>query len=124
MNLDLRYLGHSGMKPVGDGQALSFAPNLARPPVFFDGELREPLRFREAMSALHDVVVGDLRIKKKDRSAWTAWKEERAKEEGELRAQLLDKARVEQARQMTRRARAASPPRVFAGRSPRTSTRA
>ena len=104
MNLDLRYLGHSGMKPVGDGQALSFAPNLARPPVFFDGELREPLRFREAMSALHDVVVGDLRIKKKDRSAWTAWKEERAKEEGELRAQLLDKARVEQARQMGKQA--------------------
>ena len=49
--LDLRYLGQSGVR---DG-ALAFAPNLARPPVFFDGELRHPLRFREAMSALHDI---------------------------------------------------------------------
>jgi hypothetical protein len=95
--LDLRYLGQSGLK---DG-ALAFAPNLARPPVFFDGELRHPLRFREAMSALHDVVIGDLKQKKKDRSAWLAWKEEQRIEEASLRADALDRARVEQARKIT-----------------------
>ncbi len=96
MNLDLRYLGHSGLRP----SALAFAPNLARPPVFFEGELREPLRFREAVSALHDVVVGDLRVAKKDRSRWGAWKRERAREEAELRAKILDRERVEEARKI------------------------
>lgn len=101
MNLDLRYLGHSGLRPAGAGQALTFEPNLSRPAVFFDGELRQPLRFREAMSALHEVVVGDLKRKKKDRSQWEAWKAERTKEETDLRAQLLDGARVDQARIMS-----------------------
>ncbi len=100
MNLDLRYLGQSGLRSVGDTQALAFAPNLARPPVFFDGELREPLRFREAVSALHDVVVGDLRSKKKDRSRWHAWQAERAQEDADLRAKLLDRARVDEARKI------------------------
>lgn len=102
MNLDLCYLGQSGIKPVAGGQALSFSPNLARAPVFFDGELRHPLRFREAMSALHDVVVGDLKKKKKDRSAWLAWKAEREEEERKLRRELLDRARVEQAQKVSK----------------------
>ena len=58
MRLDLNYLGHSGVTQGPSGSSLSFAPNLARPRVFFDAELQKPLRFREAMSALHDVVVG------------------------------------------------------------------
>lgn len=101
MRLDLHYSGHSGLRSVGDTQALAFAPNLARPPVFFDGELREPLRFREAVSALHEVVVGDLRVKKKDRSRWHAWKAEQVKEAAELRARLLDRARVDEARKIS-----------------------
>jgi predicted nucleic acid-binding Zn finger protein len=91
VNLDLRYLGASGM--TANGSALSFAPNLARPKVFFDGELEFPLRFREAMSALHDVVVGDLRFKKKDKTAYLAWKAEEAKKEAQLRALLHDQAK-------------------------------
>lgn len=100
-SLDVRYKGESGMRQAGGGQALAFAPNLARPPVFFDGELLHPLRFREAMSALHDVVVGDLKAKKKDRSAWLAWKDEQAREEATIRAAVLDRARVEEARKIT-----------------------
>src|SRR5262249_7552806 len=33
----------------------------------------QPLRFREAVSALHDVVVSDLRFKPKDRTAYQAY---------------------------------------------------
>lgn len=93
MNFDLRYLGRSGVKDTASGAALSFAPNLARPRVFFDGALAQPLRFREAMSALHDVVVGDLRSKPKDRAAYREWQEQEALREAELRRTLVDKAK-------------------------------
>src|SRR5262249_47698622 len=46
---------------------------------------RQPLRFREAMSALHDVVISDLRYKPKDRSAWRAYLAEQQKREDEIR---------------------------------------
>jgi hypothetical protein len=101
MNYELRYFGRSGLRAAAGGsQALAFSPNLARGAVFFDAELREPLRFREAMSALHDVVVGDLARKKKDRSAWLAWRADQQREEDELRHVALDRARVEQARKI------------------------
>lgn len=93
MNFDFRYLGQSGVKGIPGGSALSFAPNLARPKVFFDSALKNPLRFREAMSALHDVVVGDLRTKPKDRTAWLEWKKQEAQHEVELRQELYDKAK-------------------------------
>lgn len=88
MNLELRYWGKSGSVPVpGGGWALSFAPNLARPKVFFDQQLKYPLRFREAISALHEVVVGDFKIRPKDRTAYRAWLEqERGKEDAVRRA--------------------------------------
>ena len=68
MNLSFAYLGRSALT---DG-ALSFAPNLTREPVAFDAALRHPLRFREAISALHDVVISDHRYKKRDKSAYEA----------------------------------------------------
>jgi hypothetical protein len=91
MNYELRYLGKSGLHD----SALSFAPNLARPKVFFDAELKNPLRFREAMSALHDVVIGDLRFKRRDKTAYEAWKAEQQREESELRKQLMTQAKEE-----------------------------
>ncbi len=94
MRLDLNYLGHSEVTSGPAGSSLSFAPNLARPRVFFDAELQKPLRFREAMSALHDVVVGDLRFEKKDRTAYEAWKKNQAQEQAELRATLTDQAKM------------------------------
>lgn len=92
MKFDFRYLGKSGVSQKGTSTSVHFSPNLARPKVFFDSELLFPLRFREAMSALHDVVVGDLRFKKKDKTAYEAYKAERAKEESELRRVLTDAA--------------------------------
>jgi hypothetical protein len=70
-----------------------FSPNLARSRVFFDAELAHPIRFREAVSALHDVVIGDLRFKKRDKSAYLEWKREQAKRDNEIRRAVLDKAK-------------------------------
>ena len=94
MRLDLNYLGHSEVTRGPSGSSLSFAPNLARPKVFFDAELQKPLRFREAMSALHDVVVGDLRFEKKDKTAYEAWKKRQADEQAQLRVTLTDQAKM------------------------------
>ena len=52
---------------------LSFSPDTRREPTYFSGELRKGIAFREAISALHDVVVSDLRFKPKDKTAYKEW---------------------------------------------------
>jgi hypothetical protein len=91
MEVDFRYLGKSRVDDAGAGSLVSFAPNLARPKTFFDGELASPVRFREAMSALHDVVVSDLSYKKPDRSAHKAFLQARAEEESRVRREVADR---------------------------------
>lgn len=100
--MDLRYHGRSGVRDFDWGSAMTFEPNLARSRVFFDGELVNPLRFREAISALHDVVIGDLRFKKKDKTAYKAWLERQKHDEEKLRAATFDKAQVEEAEKIAR----------------------
>ena len=95
MNVDLRYLGRSGTVETASGLALRLSPNLARPKVFFDAELASPVRFREAVSALHEVVVGDLRFKKRDKSGYRAFLAERQDEERRLREAVVQRARQE-----------------------------
>lgn len=73
MKVELSYLGRSQVTSAAEGLSLSFAPNLSRGKVFFDGEVRNPVRYREAMSALHAVVISDLRFEK--RSGSEAYKE-------------------------------------------------
>jgi hypothetical protein len=98
MKLDLRYAGSSGLRDSvsGSGSTLVFEPNLARSKVFFDGELVHPLRFREAVSALHAVVVGDLKFKKRDKSAYVAWQAQQANEEQTVRDALLEEEKVKE----------------------------
>lgn len=74
MQFDYRYAGATRVAENAAGSALSFAPDLLRPPTSFRGAVRDPLLFREAMSALHDVVVSDLRFKPKDRTRYLAWR--------------------------------------------------
>jgi hypothetical protein len=74
VNVTLAYRGHSGVADIGGRQTFSLVPNTARDPVAFDAPLLKPLRFREAMSALHDVVISDLRFKKRDKTAYVEWK--------------------------------------------------
>jgi hypothetical protein len=94
MKVDLRYHGRSGVREAGGGVAMAFAPNLSRAPVFFDEEIADPLRFREAVSALHEVVIGDLRRPRKDRSAHQAYLAREAAREQELREVARDRARL------------------------------
>src|SRR3954469_8351809 len=75
MNVRFAYNGRSALVGEGGpGQTLQLEPNLAREPVAFDAPLLRPLRFREAISSLHDVVVSDLRFKKRDKTAYEEYK--------------------------------------------------
>src|SRR5439155_20961840 len=60
-----------------------------RDPVAFAAPLLKPLRFREAMSALHECVISDLRFKKKDKATYLAWKKAESGRAGAIRAQTL-----------------------------------
>jgi len=86
------YAGHSALVDRGDSRAIRLAANLAREPVAFDAELLNPLRFREAISALHDVVVSDLKFEKRDRTAWLAWKQQQAARDVAVRRQAYQQA--------------------------------
>jgi hypothetical protein len=89
------YHGSSGVVRHGDGRTIHFAPNLSREPVAFDAELKHPLRFREAVSALHEVVVSDLRFAKKDKTAWLEWKKQQTAREAVIRREAYQRAGAE-----------------------------
>lgn len=73
MEFKYRYLGKSTAASTSRSTELSFTPDSLRPPTFFVGQLHQRLGFREAISALHDVVVSDYRFKPKDRTEYKAW---------------------------------------------------
>ena len=75
MEFNYSYQKDSLVNNSASGTEMSFAPDVTRDPTFFRGELRQSLAFREAMSALHDVVVSDLRWHPKDRTEYKAWLE-------------------------------------------------
>jgi len=75
--------------------SLSFAPNLRRDRVSFVGDLRLPLRFREAVSALHAIVVSDLKYKPKDRSAYQEYLKQVRARENAIRQMAFQKARAQ-----------------------------
>lgn len=73
MLFNYKYGGSSAVTSNASETNMSFAPDTLREPTFFRGALRKKIAFREAMSALHDVVVSDLRFKPKDREEYKAW---------------------------------------------------
>ncbi len=73
MIVEHAYRGRSRVLGGARSTSLSFAPDTLREPTRLVAELRRPLPFREAISALHDVVVSNLRFVPKDRTAWRAW---------------------------------------------------
>ena len=98
MQFEHRYFGHTAVKNAVGQTSLSFAPDTRRAPTFFRGELDLRLPFREGISALHDVVVSDLRFKPKDRTAYFEW---RARQDDlELNVDQLDADRAEVSRQL------------------------
>ena len=85
MNLAVAYRRRSGIERRPGSLALSLEPNLRRDRVSFDGVLRDPLHFREAVSALHDVVVSDLRYQPKDRTTYQNYLKELKTREDAIR---------------------------------------
>lgn len=79
MKVSFAYLGRSQMLESSSGdRTLSMLPNLTRERVSFDAPLRFPLRFREAISTLHDVVINDLRFRPRDKTTYEEWKQQQA----------------------------------------------
>jgi hypothetical protein len=95
MRVSFAYLGRSRMleSSTGNSRTLSMMPNLAREKVSFDAPLLHPLRFREAMSALHDVVINDLRFKPRDKTAYEEWKKQQAAAKQALYNRELERAK-------------------------------
>ena len=93
MDVNFRYLGRSGMIDSGGSRILKMAPNLDRDKVAFDAQLKAPLRFREAISALHDVVINDLTFQPRDKTAYQQWKQAQYQREQRIR-QDAEKAKT------------------------------
>jgi predicted DNA-binding WGR domain protein len=70
----LAYEGVSTLVGGGDAARLALAGNVRRDPVRLEATIKDPLRFREAMSALFAVVAGDSRYVPRDRTAYLAYK--------------------------------------------------
>jgi hypothetical protein len=77
MQFDFAYKGASVVDHLADRTSLAFAPDVKREPTFFSGELGKSIEFREAISALHNVVISDLRFKPKDKTAYKEWAAQR-----------------------------------------------
>jgi hypothetical protein len=77
MFFDYAYRGSSTVESSASSTAMSFVPDAKREPTYFVAELRQKIEFREAISALHDIVVSDLRFKPKDKTAYKEWAAER-----------------------------------------------
>lgn len=76
MLFEYRYFGNTAVDSGISSTGMSFAPDTSRDPTYFTGKLRQKLAFRECISALHHVVVSDLRFKPKDRTEYFAWLEQ------------------------------------------------
>lgn len=86
MLFDHRYKNHSQIENSAGSTDMSFSPDLSREPTYFIGDLNKRIPFREAISALHNVVVSDLRFKPKDREEYFRWLKE---SESQLLAEFL-----------------------------------
>ncbi|GIW78938.1 MAG: hypothetical protein KatS3mg105_0745 [Gemmatales bacterium] len=99
MKIELAYLGRSRIVPRSAGWDLSLAPNLRRDRVSFAARLQKPIPFREAISALHDIVISDLRYKPRDRTAYRAYLAEQKEREAEIRHAAMQAVRQERKEQ-------------------------
>jgi hypothetical protein len=92
VEFEYAYRGNTAVEHRGDRTELSFSPDTKRLPTYFSGELRQNVAFREAISALHSVVVSDLRFKPKDKTAYKAWAAQQ--EDVDLEAVLAQRQQV------------------------------
>jgi predicted nucleic acid-binding Zn finger protein len=74
MLFEHRYAGSSAVRQGDAATAMSFAPDTYREPTYFRGRVTKQVEFREAISALHDVVISEMRFVPKDRTAYLEWR--------------------------------------------------
>lgn len=74
MEFSYAYKGNTAAIDRGSSTQMSFSPDTKRPPTYFIGELHKNVAFREAISALHKVVVSNLRYQPKDKSEYKEWR--------------------------------------------------
>ena len=73
MEFNFKYKGSSKVNNSVGSTGISFSPDTYREPTFFKGLLNKKIPFREAISALHHIVVSDFRYQPKDRTAYMEW---------------------------------------------------
>lgn len=73
MQFNYKYGGSSSVNNGVSATDVSFAPDTLREPTFFVGTLDKKIPFREAISALHHVVVADFNFQPKDNTEYLAW---------------------------------------------------
>lgn len=73
MEFNYSYKGATAVENHPYRTNMAFVPDASREPTYFSGDLDARIPFREAISALHDVVVSDMRFKPKDRTAYKEW---------------------------------------------------
>lgn len=73
MQFNYKYGGSTSVTSNSNSVGMSFAPDTLRQPTYFIGKLHKKIAFREAISALHDVVVSDMRFKPKDKTEYKEW---------------------------------------------------
>ncbi len=71
---DLQYRGQSGFEEEGEGGHVNLFATASRGPVGFKGRVKDPLRLREVLSTLYEIVKSDFRYTPKDRSAYITWR--------------------------------------------------
>lgn len=86
MQVHFAYRRRSQIVAQPAGLSIALSPNLRRDRVSFNGTLRQPLHFREAISALHDVVISDLNFKPKDKTAYQEYVKQQQVRENAIRA--------------------------------------
>jgi len=79
MLFDYKYSGSTIVNNTSTSTGMSFSPDTLREPTFFVGKLNQKIAFREAISALHDVVISDLRFFPKDKEQYKLWAAEQEK---------------------------------------------
>jgi len=73
MRFDYRYYGATSVDNSASATAMRFVPDVLRPPTWFVAEINRRIPFREAISALHEVVVADGRYQAPDKTAYKTW---------------------------------------------------
>lgn len=73
MLFNYRFSGNTTVTSSAYQTGMNFSPDTLRESAWFVGKLNKKIAFREAISALHDVVVSDMRFIPKDKTAYKEW---------------------------------------------------